>query len=180
MVLLFHESITAPRIVLTLCTPGCARTQSIEIDLITSKVRYSFWFPAELFTYGLRAWLTHARYSNSTNHKVRQTQVHSEIKSWDCDIGDPRTCTTCYLLQTWHGISKHRSFAEIAGQHMGLLPEDLFIAIGKSIDFICIKASQQFLLHVITHNCSEMHRIIGIPIITHSSLQPLSGRTFVN
>ena len=33
------------------------------------------------------------------------------------------------------------------------------------------------LLHVITHNCSEMHRIVGIPIIAHSSLQPW---TFVN
>ena len=78
MVLLFRESITAPRIVLTLCTPCCARTHSIAIDLITSKVRYSLWFTAELFTFRLCAWLTHARYTNSTNQKVQLTQVHSE------------------------------------------------------------------------------------------------------
>ena len=33
-----------------------------------------------------------------------------------------------------------------------------------------MKSSQQFSLRVITHNCSEMHRIVAIPIIVHSSL----------
>ena len=63
---------------LLLRTPCCARTHSIAIDLITSKVRYSLRFTAELFTSGLRASVTHARYANSTSQTVRQMQVHSE------------------------------------------------------------------------------------------------------
>ena len=78
MVLLFHKSITAPWIVLILCTPCCACTCSIAIDLIRSRVWYSLWFTAELFISRLRTWLMHARYANSTNQKVLQTQVHSE------------------------------------------------------------------------------------------------------
>ena len=97
MVLLFRESITAPIIVLTLCTPGCARTHSIAIDLITSKVRYSLWFTAELFTYGLRTWLTHARYANSTNQTVRQTQVHSESSAGQ-------------IMGSWHPGSAHMRY----------------------------------------------------------------------
>ena len=94
MVLLFHESITAPRIVLTLCTPGCARTHSIAIYLITSKVQYSLWFSAELFTYGLRAWLTHAGYANSTNQTVRQMQVQSGSSAGQ-------------IMGSWHPGSAH-------------------------------------------------------------------------
>ena len=94
MVLLFHESITALRIVLTLYTPCCARTHSIAIDLITSKVRYSLWFTAELFTSGLCAWLTHAWYANSTNQTVRQTQVHSESSAGQ-------------IVGSWHPGSAH-------------------------------------------------------------------------
>ena len=45
---------------LLLRTPCCAHTHSIAIDLITSKVRYSLRFTAELFTSGLRALVTHA------------------------------------------------------------------------------------------------------------------------
>ena len=76
------------------CTLGCALTHSIAIDLITSKVRYSLWFTAELFTYGLRAWLTHARYANSTNQTVRQTQVHSESSADQ-------------IMGSWHPGSAH-------------------------------------------------------------------------
>ena len=94
MVLLFRESITAPRIVFTLCTPGCVRTHSIAIDLITSKVRYSLWFTAELFTYGLLTLLTHAWYANSTNQTVRQTQVHSESSAGQ-------------IMGSWHPGSAH-------------------------------------------------------------------------
>ena len=118
MVLLFRESIKAPRIVLTLWAPCCARTHSIAIDLITSKVRYSLWFTTELFTSGLCAWLTHARYANSTNQTVRQTQVYSEslagqiMGSWhpgSAHMRDALPSSSC-----WHGISIHRSFAKIS------------------------------------------------------------------
>ena len=94
MVLLFCESITAPRIVLILCTPWCARTHSIAIDLITSKVWYSLWFTTELFTSGLCAWLTHVWYANSTNQTVRQTQVHSESSAGQ-------------IMGSWHPGSAH-------------------------------------------------------------------------
>ena len=92
MVLLFRESITA--IVFTLCTPSCVRTHSIAIDLITSKIRYSLWFTAELFTYGLRTLLTHVRYANSTSQTVRQTQVHSESSAGQ-------------IMGSWHPGSAH-------------------------------------------------------------------------
>ena len=92
--MVFRESITAPRIVFTWCTPGCVRTHSIAIDLITSKVRYSLWFTSELFTYGLRTLLMHARYANSTNQTVRQTQVHSESSAGQ-------------IMGSWHPESAH-------------------------------------------------------------------------
>ena len=181
MVLLFRESITAPIIVLNLCTPGCYGTHSIAIDLITSKVRYSLWFTAELFTYGLRTWLTHARYANSTNQTVRQTQVHSEssagqiMESWH--LGSAHMRDALPSPEAWD--FKTSEFRRNCRATYGIVTRAPMHNNGNSTHFICIKASQQFLLHVITHNCSEMHRIVGVPIIAHSSLQPLWGRTFV-
>ena len=186
MVLLFRESITAPRIVLTLCTPGCARTHSIAIDLITSKVRYSLWFTSELFTYGLRTWLTHARYANSRNQTVRQTQVHSESSAGQ-------------IMGSWHPGSAHMrdalpspdlardfktsEFRRNCRATYGIVTRGPIHSIWKQYPFHLYKSITTFLLHAITHNGSEMHRIVGIPIIAHSSLrrslQPLSGRTFV-
>ena len=100
MVLLFHESITAPRIVFTLCTPGCVRTHSIAIDLITSKVRYSLWFTAELFS--AHCWRMHDTLTQQTKQFGRHkfTLRVRQVKSWDRDIQDPRTCATRYLPQT--------------------------------------------------------------------------------
>ena len=79
---------------LLLHTACCARTHSIAIDLIASKVRYSHRFTAELFTSGLRASVTHARYSNSTSQTVRQMQVHSESSAGQTTV-------------SWHPGSTH-------------------------------------------------------------------------
>ena len=149
MVLLFRESITAPRIVLTLCTTCCARTHSIAIDLITSKIRYYLWFTAELFKSRLHAWLTHARYANSTNQNVRQTQVHSESSAGQ-------------NMESWHPGSVHMRGAppsppRTVFQNTGISPKlqsnildckqgTDCLANGDSTNFNCIKASQQFFI----------------------------------
>ena len=72
----------------------CARTHSIAIDLIASKVRYSLRFTVELFTSGLHVSVTHARYANSTSQTVRQMQVHSESSAGQ-------------TMVSWHPGSTH-------------------------------------------------------------------------
>ena len=153
MVLLYRESIASPRIVL-LRTPCCARIHSIAFDLITSK--------AELFTSGLRTSMTLARYANSTN----QSSKHG----WDYDIQGLHTCATRYFVQD---LARDFKTSEFRRNCWATYEEDRFIAVGNRTHLICIKTSQQCFLHVIPHNCSEMHRIVAILIIAHSLLHLL-------
>ena len=117
---------------------------SIAIDLITSKVWYSLWFTTELFTSGLRAWLTHTRYANSTNQTVRQTQVHSEssagqiMGSWHPGCAHMRDALPSPSL-AWD--FKTPEFRRNYRATYGIVTRGPI----QSIHSICIKAAQQFL-----------------------------------
>ena len=163
MVLQFHESIKSPRIVLT---STHTLLWSHILDLITSKVRYCLSITAEVFTSRLRSSVMHARYADSTNQSSADQSSHQKFGRTKHRIvtAGIRAHAWHVTLTTRHGISKHRSSAEIA---------DRCIAIGNSTHFICIKDSQSCLWHIIPHNYSEMHRIVAIAIITHYTLQPL-------
>ena len=75
-----------------LFSPPCASATYGSARMCRRK--NSLWFTAELFTYGLRAWLTHARYANSTNQTVRRMQVHSESSAGQ-------------IMGSWHPGSVH-------------------------------------------------------------------------
>ena len=160
MVLLYRESITSPEIVL-LRTPCCACTHSIAFDLITSK--------AELFTSGLRTSVTLARYANSTNQSSADaSSLHKFGRSkhgWDCDIQGLHTWATRYFVQD---LARDFKTSEFRRNCRATYEEDRFIAFGNRTHLIWIKTSQQCLLHIIPHNCSEMHRTVAIHIIVHS------------
>ena len=111
-------SMVLERIALTLYTLCCAGTHSIAIDLITSKVRYSLWFTAALFTSRLCAWLTHAWYANSTNQTVRQTQT----SLWEFGRSNHGIMTSGIhpharraTFSTWHGFQNTRVSQKLQG-----------------------------------------------------------------
>ena len=97
---------------LLLRTPCCARTHSIAIDLITSKVRYSLGFTAELFTSGLLASVTHARYANSTSSSADASSLWKFGRSkHGIVISGIHAHARHATFSTWHRISKHYGFA---------------------------------------------------------------------
>ena len=129
----------------------CARTLSITINLIMFKVRYCLRIRAEPC---LHPRCEHVWYASSTN----QRKCLVDFGRWNFamakHLGSARMRDTlcCVLLAA---VSKHRNSTYIAGQIMGLKPDNRYIAMRNSTHSIWIKASQKCLLHVIPKNVQK-------------------------
>ena len=75
--------------------------------------------------------------------------VYNPDYIWDAHMQDMLSCVFAWDFKTLKFPQNYRA-------KYGIVTEYWCIAMRNSTHFIKIKASQQFLLHIIPHNCSEM------------------------
>ena len=80
-----------------------------------------------------------------------------------CPIRDSRACATRYVVyrQAWH--FKTSEFRRDRNAKYAIVTRRPIHSYAKSYSFYLNESITTVLLHVIPHNCSEMHRNVAIP-----------------